>query len=112
MGKPREAIKWYRYAATLGPTRGGRHVQYGLAALEIGQEESAENAFRRAIALAPEYLEAYAQLGKLLKAQMRSVESKKVLGRAGRLDPTQTEVGGALTASPPWVLARSAWQTR
>jgi predicted O-linked N-acetylglucosamine transferase (SPINDLY family) len=81
-----EAILHYRRAIAADPQCAIFHHNLGYALQNVG-DETAEGAYRKAIAIAPEFAPAYVNLGGLLLKQDSYEEARQLLQRAVVLDP-------------------------
>jgi protein O-GlcNAc transferase len=96
-----DALRAARFADALALADGLRarhpevavvHLGAGLAALGLGRNEAAAEAFERTAALDPACTEAHRQLGVLRLAQGRLPEAEAALRRALEIDPAQPQV--------------------
>ena len=71
--------------------RGERDRYLAIQHVDRGQREAAEAAYRRALALDPDYAEAHAELGQLLAEENRHQEALDHFGRANAICPRSEE---------------------
>lgn len=77
-----EAVPPLRRAAGLAPHKADVHYNLGIALMNSGDADGAEQAWRQALAVSPRYLEAAANLVDLLQTSARPAEAQELLDRA------------------------------
>jgi tetratricopeptide (TPR) repeat protein len=87
----KSALQALQRAAALSPEDAEIHSNLGLAWMEAGKYELAEQHCRAAIALKPEFAEAHANLGNVLRAVGRPAEADTSYREACRLRPRFAE---------------------
>ncbi len=80
------AIKFYDQALKIIPEFPEAIYQRGLAELVLGNKAAAENSFRRAVELRPDWSLALSSLGSLLVTQKKYDEAESILNKAVALD--------------------------
>ncbi|HSM15650.1 MAG TPA: protein kinase [Gemmatimonadales bacterium] len=78
--RPAEALVHLRHAVTLQPTAEESHRVLGLALTQDGQYQAAADAFREALALAPDSAYTIAGLAQLAAASNRLDEARRLMG--------------------------------
>jgi predicted O-linked N-acetylglucosamine transferase (SPINDLY family) len=95
--RPREAIEQLQVGVSLpGGDRAELHNNIGVAHERLGELRQAAESFRRALALKPDYAEAYAHLGNTLRKASRHDEAAQSYQKALRLQPRSAKVLDAL----------------
>jgi Tfp pilus assembly protein PilF len=95
--RPEAALERARQAVKLDRANVDYLNNLGIASGELGEFDSAEQAFRRAIKTKPTYVEARFNLAKLLHKQGQLSDSLKEYERAHAIEPTSIKVQHALT---------------
>jgi tetratricopeptide (TPR) repeat protein len=100
MGRPEEAVGYYRVALALRPGTSAVHNNLGLALKAQGRLGDALQEYRRAIDLDPTWAPAHNNLGLALRAQGRLddaiQEYHKAIDLDPKLAPAHTNLGSAL----------------
>jgi len=87
-GKAREAVAALHEAIRMQPTEARLYYNLGFAYHQLGETDSASSAYRRALALDNDLLEAHSNLAVLLIGDKKFVEAVAHLQDVLRLDPT------------------------
>jgi tetratricopeptide (TPR) repeat protein len=97
LGRPREAIAQLKVAASLpGGDRPELHNNIGVAHERLGELPEAAEAFKRAIAQNPNYVDAHVHLGNAFRKGARYDDAARSYERALRLNPASPKVWEAL----------------
>jgi tetratricopeptide (TPR) repeat protein len=80
-----------RTAVAACPRQPGAHYDYGLFLADRGRDGEALDAFRRAVALAPQWVSGYLGLAEIASRTGRYEAAEAALARALRLDPGHRE---------------------
>jgi predicted O-linked N-acetylglucosamine transferase (SPINDLY family) len=97
--KPHEALEQLKVGVSLpGGDRPELHNNIGVAHERLGELKQAAEALKRAIALKPDYAEAYAHLGNVCRKASRFDEAARSYERALGLNPDSAGVLEALAA--------------
>ena len=68
------------------------HYNFGRVCASLGEPQTAIDAYRRAIHLRPDYIEAYCSLGSVLKDQLRLDEALKLFDTILRISPEEAAI--------------------
>jgi cytochrome c-type biogenesis protein CcmH/NrfG len=86
----------YGLALSCDPSLAHIWVQYGRALKKTGRIGPSEDAYRRSLALLPDFADTHLQLGHLLFRQGKLAEAEAAYVTADRLDPKLDGVFGSL----------------
>ncbi len=86
-GRLAEAEAAYNEILALDPNNYMAHNNLGLMALDLGQQEIAEERLRKAVTINPQSADAFNNLGNLYRAQRRYDQAVMVLEQAARISP-------------------------
>jgi tetratricopeptide (TPR) repeat protein len=95
-GRAKEALSVYAEALELDPANAATWIDQGDLFDALGRPQDAGRAYRRAISINPELVEAHYNLGLLLLQQDSAEAGKRELLNAARLAPSDTAIATRL----------------